>query len=63
MKNVMIGGLVLALGLVLGLEATARIGKQADPKLAHMVFFWLKDHSKGVARQVDRFVRDAPQRP
>ena len=46
MKNVLIGGLVLALGLVLGLEATARIGKQAEPKLAHMVFFWLKDHSK-----------------
>jgi Stress responsive A/B Barrel Domain len=46
MKNVMIGALVLALGLVLGLEATARIGKQADPKLGHMVFFWLKDHSK-----------------
>ncbi len=46
MKNVMIGGLVIALGLVLGLEATARIGKQTDPKLAHMVFFWLKDRSK-----------------
>jgi len=46
MKNVVICGLVLALGLVLGLEATARIGRPADPKLAHMVFFWLKDHSK-----------------
>ncbi len=46
MKNVMIGVLVIALGLVLGLEATARIGKQADPKLAHMVFFWLKDRSQ-----------------
>jgi len=46
MKKVVIGGLVIALGLVLGLEATARIGKQADPKLAHIVFFWLKDHSK-----------------
>jgi len=46
MKNIVIGGLVIALGLVLGLEATARIGKQANPKLGHMVFFWLKDHSK-----------------
>ena len=63
MKNVMIGGLVVALALVLGLEATARIGRQADPKLAHMVFFWLKDHSKAVARQVDRLVREAAQRP
>ena len=47
MKNVVIGGLVVALGLVLGLEARARIGnKAADPKLAHIVFFSLKDHSK-----------------
>jgi hypothetical protein len=53
MKNVVICGLILVLGLVLGLEATARISRPADPKLAHMVFFWLKDHSK---ESRDRFI-------
>ncbi len=46
MKNALIGVLAVTLGLVLGLEARARIARPADPKLAHMVFFWLKDHSQ-----------------
>ena len=46
MKNVAIGVLVLALASVLALDARARIRGAADPKLAHMVFFELKDHSK-----------------
>ena len=36
----------LALASVLALEASARIRRDPDPKLAHMVFFGLKDHSK-----------------
>ncbi len=46
MKNVVIGALVAALASVLALQASARIGKESEPKLAHMVFFGLKDHSK-----------------
>lgn len=46
MKNLVIGALVIALASVLALEASARIRKESDPKLAHMVFFGLKDHSK-----------------
>jgi hypothetical protein len=46
MKNVVIGALVLALASVLALDARARIRGESNPKLAHMVFFELKDHSK-----------------
>jgi hypothetical protein len=46
MKNVLIGLLVVALASVLALEARARIRGESDPKLAHMVFFELKDHSQ-----------------
>ncbi len=46
MKIVAVGLLALALALALALESWGRIGKSPDPKLAHMVFFGLKDHSK-----------------
>jgi hypothetical protein len=46
MKNVLIGLLAVSLASVLALEASARIGRQSGPKLAHMVFFALKDNSK-----------------
>jgi hypothetical protein len=46
MKNFMIGVLALALASVLALDARAWIRGAAEPKLAHMVFFELKDHSK-----------------
>jgi hypothetical protein len=46
MKNVLIGLLAVALATVLALEARARILGESDPKLAHMVFFELKDHSR-----------------
>jgi hypothetical protein len=46
MKSIVIGVLALSLASVLVLDARARIRGAADPKLAHMVFFELKDHSK-----------------
>src|SRR6516164_9775995 len=46
MKNVVIGVLVITLAWVLALDARARIRGESDQKLAHMVFFELKDHSK-----------------
>jgi hypothetical protein len=46
MKNLGIVVLVLALASVLSLEASALIARKSDAKLAHMVFFTLKDHSK-----------------
>ena len=46
MKNVVVCVLACALTALLAFEASARIGKEPEPKLAHMVFFGLKDHSK-----------------
>jgi hypothetical protein len=46
MKNALIVALVIALATVLALEARARNRRDSDPKLAHMVFFALKDKSK-----------------
>jgi hypothetical protein len=46
MKNLVIGALVITLATVLALEAGARNRREAEPKLAHMVFFALKDKSK-----------------
>ena len=53
MKNLVIAALVVGLASLLTLEASARIRNNADPKLAHMVFFGLKDHSK---ESVDKFI-------
>jgi hypothetical protein len=52
MKNMIVGALVLALASLLALEASARIRKDPDPKLAHMVFFGLKDHSKEARNKI-----------
>lgn len=38
--------LLLTLVGLLAVEATARFAAKADPQLAHMVFFTLKDHGK-----------------
>jgi len=46
MKNVVVGVLALSLASILALDARARIREAAEPKLAHMVFFELKDHSR-----------------
>ena len=48
MKKIAIGALVVTLASVLALEASARIRRDPEPKLAHMVFFGLKDHSNEV---------------
>src|SRR3974390_527333 len=56
MKNLVIVALAVALTSVLALEATARIRKEEDPKLAHMVFFKLKDSSKDA---VDKLIASA----
>jgi hypothetical protein len=52
MKNVAIGGLVIALASILALDARARICAGSDPKLAHMVFFELKDRSQEVREKL-----------
>jgi hypothetical protein len=46
MKNAVIALLGIALASALALEARALIRGESDPKLAHMVFFELKDHSQ-----------------
>jgi hypothetical protein len=46
MKNAVIALLAVALASSLALDARALIRGESDPKLAHMVFFELKDHSK-----------------
>ncbi len=46
MRNVLIGFVLLALVATFALDAVARLaGRAAEPQLAHMVFFALKDHS------------------
>jgi Stress responsive A/B Barrel Domain len=52
MKNFAVGVLTCVLASVLAFEASARIGKAPDPKLAHMVFFGLKDHSKEARKKL-----------
>jgi len=56
MKNVAIVALALALASVLALEASAWARRAEDPKLAHMVFFKLKDSSK---EAVEKFIASA----
>ena len=46
MKNVLIGLSLFALIASFALDAAARLADGANPQLAHMVFFALKDHSK-----------------
>ncbi len=46
MRNVLIGLALFALVASFALEAVARLAGAAEPQLAHMVFFALKDHSK-----------------
>jgi hypothetical protein len=45
-RNVLIGLALFALIASFALEAVARLAGAAEPQLAHMVFFALKDHSK-----------------
>ncbi len=53
MRNVLIGLSLFALVTSLALDAAARLTDKAEPQLAHMVFFALKDHS-GESRE--RFI-------
>jgi hypothetical protein len=56
MRIVLVAVLALALTSFLALEATARVRRADGPKLAHMVFFKLKDSSK---EAVERFIASA----
>lgn len=53
MRNILIIAVAFALGAAFALDAVARLTNRAEPQLAHMVFFALKDHSK---ESRDRFV-------
>jgi len=52
MKKLTLIPLALLAGLALGGSSFAFFAKEAKPKLAHMVFFTLKDHSQ---ESVDKF--------
>jgi hypothetical protein len=45
-RNALIGLSLFALVASFALDAVARLAGRAEPQLAHMVFFALKDHSK-----------------
>jgi hypothetical protein len=45
-RNALTGLVLVALVAVFALDAVARLAANAEPQLAHMVFFALKDHSK-----------------
>ena len=45
-RNALIGLVLVALMAAFALDAVARLAANAEPQLAHMVFFALKDHSK-----------------
>jgi Stress responsive A/B Barrel Domain len=45
-RNLLIVLALFALAASFALDATARLVEMAEPQLAHMVFFALKDHSK-----------------
>ena len=45
-RNALIGLALFALAASFALDAVARLVGKADPQLAHMVFFALKDHTK-----------------
>lgn len=53
MRNLVIGLALFALAASFALDAAARLVEKAEPPLAHMVFFALKDHSK---ESRDRFI-------
>ena len=46
MRNVLLSLASFALVASFALDAAARLVERAEPQLAHMVFFALKDHSK-----------------
>ena len=46
MRNALVGLVLVALVAAFALDAVARLVEKADPQLAHMVFFALKDHSQ-----------------
>ena len=46
MRNTLIGLTFSVLAASIALDAVARLAVKAEPQLAHMVFFALKDHSK-----------------
>jgi hypothetical protein len=45
-RNALVGLVLVALVAALAFDAVARLVDKAEPQLAHMVFFALKDHSK-----------------
>ncbi len=45
MRNALVGLVLVALVAAFALDAVARLVEKAEPQLAHMVFFALKDHS------------------
>lgn len=46
MRNVLTGLALFAVFASFAVDAIAHLASKADPQLAHMVFFALKDHSK-----------------
>jgi hypothetical protein len=52
-KHVVIGLSLFALAASFALDAAARLADSEQPRLAHMVFFALKDHAK---ESRDRFI-------
>jgi hypothetical protein len=44
-RNILVGLVLVALVAAFALDAVARLVEKAEPQLAHMVFFALKDHS------------------
>ena len=46
MRHVVIGLSLFALVAVYAMDVAARLADKLEPRLAHMVFFALKDHSK-----------------
>jgi hypothetical protein len=44
-RNILIGFVLVGLVAAFALDAVARLAGRAEPQLAHMVFFALKDHS------------------
>ena len=58
MRNALICLALFALVASLALDAVARLAGRAEPQLAHMVFFALKDHSKDSR---ERFIASCDQ--
>ena len=64
MKSLVLDTMVpfLAAAIVACVAAPSQSAEKAEPRLAHMVFFTLKDHSAKARRGVRRVLREIPGR-